>query len=39
VYAAPAHVDQETFGDSALNRRIEELAVEAQRVAGALFPA
>jgi FMN reductase len=38
VYAAPAHVDEETFGDAALNRRIEELAVEMQRVTGALFP-
>jgi NAD(P)H-dependent FMN reductase len=39
VYAAPSHIDESTFGDEALNRRIEELAVETQRVTQALFPA
>jgi FMN reductase len=39
VYAAPAHIDESTFGDEALNRRIEELAAETQRVTEALFPA
>ena len=38
VYAAPGPVDEETFGDEAMNRRIEELAVEMQRVTAALFP-
>ncbi len=38
VYAAPAHIDESTFGDKALNRRIEELAAETQRVTDALFP-
>ena len=37
VYAAPAHIDQSTFGDDALNRRIEELAAATQRVTEALF--
>ena len=32
VYAAPSEVDEETFGDAAVNRRVEELAVEMQRV-------
>ena len=39
VYAAPSHIDESTFGDEALNRRIEELAAETQRVTEALFPA
>lgn len=39
VYAAPRHIDESTFGDEVLNRRIEELAVETQRVTDALFPA
>jgi len=38
VYAAPSHIDESTFGDEALNRRIEELAVDTQRVTDALFP-
>jgi FMN reductase len=38
VYAAPAHIDESTFGDAAMNRRIEELAAETQRVTDALFP-
>jgi len=38
VYAAPSHIDESTFGDEALNRRIEELAAETQRVTDALFP-
>jgi FMN reductase len=38
VYAAPAHIDESTFGDEALNRRIEELAAETQHVTDALFP-
>ncbi|HEX4083733.1 MAG TPA: NAD(P)H-dependent oxidoreductase [Chthoniobacteraceae bacterium] len=38
VYAAPAHIDEETFGDQAVNRRIEDLAVETQRLTDALFP-
>jgi FMN reductase len=38
VYAAPSHIDEETFGDEALNLRIEELAAETQRVTDALFP-
>jgi FMN reductase len=38
VYAAPSHIDESTFGDKALNKRIEELAVEMQRVTEALFP-
>ncbi len=38
VYAAPAHIDESTFGDEALNHRIEELAMETQRVTDALFP-
>ena len=38
VYAAPSHIDESTFGDEALNRRIEELAAETQRVTEALFP-
>jgi len=38
VYAAPSHIDESTFGDDALNRRIEELAAETQRVTDALFP-
>jgi len=38
VYAAPSHIDEETFGDEAVNRRIEELAAETQRLTDALFP-
>jgi NAD(P)H-dependent FMN reductase len=38
VYAAPAEIDESEFGDAALNRRIEELAAETQRVTDALFP-
>ena len=38
VYAAPAHIDKETFGDKAVNQRIEELAAETQRLTDALFP-
>jgi FMN reductase len=38
VYAAPSHIDESTFGDEVMNRRIEELAVETQRVTEALFP-
>jgi len=38
VYAAPAHIDEGTFGDEAVNRRIEELAVETQRVTDGLWP-
>jgi FMN reductase len=38
VYAAPAHIDEKTFGDRALNQRIEELAAETQRVTDGLFP-
>jgi FMN reductase len=38
VYAAPAHIDESTFGDEVLNRRIEELAAETERVTEALFP-
>ena len=38
VYAAPAHIDESTFGDAALNRRIEDLAAETQRITDALFP-
>ena len=38
VYAAPSHIDEGTFGDEALNRRVEELAVETQRVTDGLFP-
>jgi FMN reductase len=38
VYAAPSHIDESTFGDAALNRRVEELAAETQRVTDALFP-
>ena len=38
VYAPPAHIDEKTFGDAAMNRRVEELAVEMTRVTGALFP-
>jgi FMN reductase len=38
VYAAPSHIDEQTFGDEAVNRRIEELAAETQRVTDALFP-
>jgi len=38
VYAAPSHIDEKTFGDKALNKRIEELAEETQRVTDALFP-
>jgi FMN reductase len=38
VYAAPSHIDESTFGDEALNLRIEELAAETQRVTEALFP-
>ena len=38
VYAAPAHIDESTFGDKALNQRVEELAAETQRLTEALFP-
>ena len=38
VYAAPSHIDESTFGDEALNRRVEELAAETQRLTDALFP-
>ena len=38
VYAAPSHIDESTFGDEALNGRIEELASETQRITDALFP-
>ena len=38
VYAAPSHIDESTFGDEAVNQRIEELAVETQRVTEGLFP-
>ncbi len=38
VYAAPAHIDESTFGDKVLNQRVEELAAETQRVTEALFP-
>jgi len=38
VYAAPSHIDESTFGDEAMNRRVEDLAVETQRVTDALFP-
>ena len=38
VYAAPAHIDEGTFGDKALNQRVEELAAETQRLTDALFP-
>ena len=38
VYAAPAEIDENTFGDKAVNKRVEELAVEMQRVTDALFP-
>jgi FMN reductase len=39
VYAAPSHIDENTFGDHALNRRIEELASELRRITDALFSA
>jgi len=39
VYAAPSHIDESTFGDEAVNQRIEELAVETQQLTEALFPA
>jgi FMN reductase len=39
VYAAPAHIDEKVFGDKALNRRVEELAAETQKLTDALFPA
>jgi len=39
VYAAPSHLDESAFGDEALNRRVEELAAETERVTNALFPA
>jgi NAD(P)H-dependent FMN reductase len=38
VYAAPAHIDESTFGDKALNERIESLAAETQTLTDALFP-
>jgi FMN reductase len=38
VYAAPSHIDESVFGDEALNRRVEELAAETQRLTDALFP-
>jgi NAD(P)H-dependent FMN reductase len=38
VYAAPSHIDESTFGDKAVNQRIEELAAETQRLTDALFP-
>ena len=38
VYAAPSHIDEETFGDAALNQRVEALAAETQRLTDALFP-
>jgi FMN reductase len=38
VYAAPAHIDESTFGDKALNERIESLASETQTLTDALFP-
>ena len=38
VYAAPGHIDEKVFGDQALQRRVEELAAETQRVADALLP-
>jgi FMN reductase len=38
VYAAPSHIDEGTFGDEAVNSRIEEFAAEMQRVTEALRP-
>jgi FMN reductase len=38
VYAVPSHIDEHAFSDEAINRRVEELAAETQRVTDALFP-
>lgn len=38
VYAPPAEITDKTFGDAALNARIEDLAVEMARLSEALFP-
>jgi len=38
VYAARAAIDDKTFGNEAINKRIEELTVELERVTEALFP-
>ena len=39
VYAPPAEITDKTFGDAAINARIEDLAVEMTRVTEALHPA
>lgn len=39
VYSPSAPIDDRTFGDKAINKRIEELTVELVRVSDALLPA
>jgi len=38
VYAPPAEITDKTFGDAAINSRIEELAVEMARITEAVHP-